>query len=311
MSKLSELSFQGRWDELLDEFRRHPETIDVASETKGYTALHQAAWHGAKPSVVGALLSLGSDRRKETFAKATAQQIAHDRHLGRKDLQYLLAPAALSLPQLLRMTAASGRDLFADYDGNRVAFDELVQITSAAQGTPTDITRSFEDALRLVFKQPLLDERAIRFSPSDAIVFEAQSQFWVCRFLPELRRSMARAWTTPISREWAVIYDLFDPAPDGWGLRGDLFLWLELRQSLCLTEIPETDEELDGTLLAALRALTGADLQRCDETYVKRFARGGMSSGMVSGQHWRDVLVPLLRERARWLREAWGVTEAS
>jgi hypothetical protein len=51
-----DLSFHGNWAELLPLLRRYPNLVNAASEPKGYTALHQAAWHGASLAVVGELL---------------------------------------------------------------------------------------------------------------------------------------------------------------------------------------------------------------------------------------------------------------
>ncbi|MFC5510480.1 hypothetical protein ACFPOU_04965, partial [Massilia jejuensis] len=54
-------------------------------------------------------------------------------------------------------------------------------------------------------------------------------------------------------------------------------------------------------------ALIGADLKSDQAFYIGRFARGGMSSGTVSGEAWANNLVPTLRQRARWLRESWAI----
>ena len=100
-----------------------------------------------------------------------------------------------------------------------------------------------------------------------------------------------------IEEEWAVMSDLFDPAPTQWGLRGDLFLWMEMRQALCSAEIPRRPEDLVAVVSCAFAALTGASLEKNATVHVKRFARGGMSSGMISGEFWGDKLIPLLAQQ--------------
>ena len=103
---------------------------------------------------------------------------------------------------------------------------------------------------------------------------------------------------------WAIS-DLFEPAPERWGLRGDLFLWMEMRHALCHVEIPEQPQELGQTISSAFRALTGEDLTRSADFLVDRFARGGMSSGMVCSRFWRKEFIQLLQQRSKWLHETW------
>ena len=107
-----------------------------------------------------------------------------------------------------------------------------------------------------------------------------------------------------------MLADLFEPAPDQWGLRGDLFLWMELRQVLCHCELsgtPDQDPEctVEDRLVAAVATLTGVELSERRDVYVRRYARGGMSSGMVSCEHWHLTVIPLLARRAGWLRRSW------
>ncbi len=56
---------------------------------------------------------------------------------------------------------------------------------------------------------------------------------------------------------------------------------------------------------ASFLALTGCEITALDPVYVKRFDRGGMSSGGVCVETWRDRLIPLLLQRAEWLRKSW------
>jgi hypothetical protein len=94
---------------------------------------------------------------------------------------------------------------------------------------------------------------------------------------------------------------LFDPEPQTWGLRGDPYLWQALRVHLADQDIPASADELAGLLNEAFRDLAGADLASDPATsvYKEQFAHGGMSSGMISLDTWRQQLLPLLTERAR------------
>ena len=99
---------------------------------------------------------------------------------------------------------------------------------------------------------------------------------------------------------------LFDPEPQRWGLPGDPHLWRALRAHLAGQDVPASADELASLLHAAFRELVGTDLTRDPATsvYQEQYANGGMSSGMISLDTWRQRLMPLLTERARDLNAA-------
>ncbi|ROT98626.1 hypothetical protein [Histidinibacterium lentulum] len=96
-----------------------------------------------------------------------------------------------------------------------------------------------------------------------------------------------------------TVGQLFDEEPGQWGLRGDPFLWRDLRQTLGTTGLPACEADLRHVLEAAFREATGEALSTCDAVLVERFAKGGMSSGQVSGDFWRNRGLPLVLERYR------------
>jgi len=103
---------------------------------------------------------------------------------------------------------------------------------------------------------------------------------------------------------------LFDPEPGTWGLRGDPHLWRAMREHLAEGDLPATLGQVRARLHAAFAELAGVDLADEAESrvYRERYAHGGMSSGWISVDHWRETLMPLLARRARAvLREAGGV----
>jgi len=134
--------------------------------------------------------------------------------------------------------------------------------------------------------------------------WHADTDFWQNRFFPLLRGYAARAHVIPIERQWAVASDLFDPPP-GFGLRGDMFLWIEMCQALCHVQVPDEPEELERIILSSFTALTGKDMIRSGDFPVKRFERGSMSSGMVCSEYWRREIIPLLQMRLKCLQETW------
>jgi hypothetical protein len=100
--------------------------------------------------------------------------------------------------------------------------------------------------------------------------------------------------------------DLFTPEPERWGLRGDPYLWRALRTHLSGADVPTSVDEVISHLRTAFRELVGVDLAGDPQSSVYRadFAHGGMSSGMICLDTWRERLMPLLAERARTLLEA-------
>jgi len=305
---VTDLSFHGNWAELLPLLRRCPHLANSASDPKGYTPLHQAAWHSASLALVGELLALGANPALKTHNKhQTAQDIVIEKHPGREDLKYILAPGKRTLAQLMRKIVANTRVLFHAYDGNQTVCDRLIECFTSDSCHPTDeeVDARIDAAFRAVTGCSLSSLRPVEFGPNESFTLTADGSFWKDRFLPLLREYTSRAHIIPIEKEWAVVSDLFDPAPRTWGLRGDLFLWMEMRQALCHVEIPEQPQDLAQTISSTFSALTGRDLTRSADFLVNRFARGGMSSGMICSRFWSEEFIPLLQQRSGWLHEAW------
>ena len=99
----------------------------------------------------------------------------------------------------------------------------------------------------------------------------------------------------------AMVADLFDPEPSTWGLRGDPYVWRALRELLSGTAMPPSVGELMSLLHAAFHQVVNVNLVADPASSVRReqFAHGGMSSGMVSLDTWRNRLMPMLADRAR------------
>jgi hypothetical protein len=99
---------------------------------------------------------------------------------------------------------------------------------------------------------------------------------------------------------------LFDPEPETWGLRGDPYLWRALREHLSETYIPASADGVISLLHAAFGEFAGLDLasDTASSLYRAQYAHGGMSSGMISLDTWRQQLMPILVERARALLDA-------
>lgn len=85
--------------------------------------------------------------------------------------------------------------------------------------------------------------------------------------------------------------------PWQWGLRGDPFLWNELRDHFSAVGLPATSEEFVQQVGSKIKELTGSDLRGDQPIFVERYDAGGMSSGHVCAEWWRGEGIPLLAEQ--------------
>ncbi len=98
-----------------------------------------------------------------------------------------------------------------------------------------------------------------------------------------------RARTSPLER-------LFFHKPKQWGLRGDPYLWRELRVSLANKHANDS-EEFEAMLVESYEKLTKKALKPDEEILIERYDSGGMSGGIVSSNFWINKGIPLLLER--------------
>jgi hypothetical protein len=89
--------------------------------------------------------------------------------------------------------------------------------------------------------------------------------------------------------------ELFDEEPDTWGLRGDPNLWKAMRDHFSSTYLPESWGEVSVRVAEAFEQLTGNPLNTLGDFHLDQFASGGMSSGYISPQWWRDDALPFLQ----------------
>lgn len=81
------------------------------------------------------------------------------------------------------------------------------------------------------------------------------------------------------------------------GLFGDPFLWAELQAHFQTNVMPKSVSEFRSQLETLVQQLTGCDLDSDESVFVPRYDTGGMSSGHVSPEFWREIAIPLLCER--------------
>lgn len=95
------------------------------------------------------------------------------------------------------------------------------------------------------------------------------------------------------------IAELFDPPPSAWGLRGDPYLWNELKTTLKSVKVPETITELRNIIESEYENSTGFSLSHDEYIKIDRLAHGGMSSGMICPKFWREKGLPLILSRSK------------
>jgi hypothetical protein len=95
----------------------------------------------------------------------------------------------------------------------------------------------------------------------------------------------------------SAVAALFQDEPRQWGLRGDPYLWREMREHLEGVGCPATPERLASIIEEAFEELTGFPISHADPIYLEKYSHGGMSSGYVNPKFWRETAVPLLQAR--------------
>ena len=99
-----------------------------------------------------------------------------------------------------------------------------------------------------------------------------------------------------------TLLTVFHTEPSQWGLRGDPYLWREMKDLLGPHPYPETEEDFLTLLEHTYEQITGSSLENQSSKYavfIERYDHGGMSSGRVSPQFWIETGIPLLLARYR------------
>ena len=96
--------------------------------------------------------------------------------------------------------------------------------------------------------------------------------------------------------------ELFRKTPHQWGLRGDVWLWKDMSERFESVPCPRNAEEVAAIVSRTFQELTGKPITHGEHFYVEKYAHGGMSSGFVVPEWWRDRGIPFLQQRLEELR---------
>ncbi len=88
--------------------------------------------------------------------------------------------------------------------------------------------------------------------------------------------------------------DLFAVEPETWGLRGDPYLWEAMKEYFSNTPLPGAPDQLPVQVAAAFKFLTGKPIEVEDQFQLEMYAQGGMSSGYIAPDWWRNEAIPFL-----------------
>lgn len=94
--------------------------------------------------------------------------------------------------------------------------------------------------------------------------------------------------------ETRFLSEMFDIQPPNWGLRGDPYLWQDMKLAFADIPFPYSSPKLVADIHRIFQEKTGTELSNTVRPYVEAYAHGGASSGMVSGRFWLSTAIPLL-----------------
>lgn len=78
-------------------------------------------------------------------------------------------------------------------------------------------------------------------------------------------------------------YELFLSPPKFWGSRGGPFYWAYVAREFTYDKLPMSEDELYEKYLGIAKQF-GINMKYQEHYYIERFAAGGMSSGIVTGE---------------------------
>ena len=89
---------------------------------------------------------------------------------------------------------------------------------------------------------------------------------------------------------------LFAKAPRQWNLRGDPWLWQDLKQNIETAKPPANADEFVAWLESEFERLIGVPISHADIVFLEKYSHGGMSSGCINPKFWRETVLPFLRK---------------
>jgi 8-oxo-dGTP pyrophosphatase MutT (NUDIX family) len=311
---------------------------DAGSDYKYRTKVPRETLAAAMLQIV---LDLNYDNFKDSVAKTQEHERAHLYHQVWDVLYHLQEQPAATAPRTVRTPA--GKGLAPAYGGvlvdesGRVLLRKPTNafgnyIWSFPKGRSKGSSTPEQTAVREVLEETGYEAEIIARIPGGFQGDTTVTEFFLMRPLGEPRDLGAETeevkWVAPgdapqllnRDRDHAVLEaallaygtwresqparGIFSEKPPHWGSRGDPYLWREMERYFADHRVPETEEALIVAIETAFHKLTGFPITHTESIYIERFSHGGMSSGHVEPEFWRDEATPLLRARFAGLRNS-------
>lgn len=90
---------------------------------------------------------------------------------------------------------------------------------------------------------------------------------------------------------------IFEEPPEKWGLRGDPYLWDDLKKYFKNKVFPYPKATLINDIHRIFEDITGEELGTREISHVPEYEHGGMSSGDLSHAFWHEKALPLILSR--------------
>lgn len=153
--------------------------------------------------------------------------------------------------------------------------------------------------INLLKQQSHINELQFPFEFENALVSSENYYFFNADSIVIFKRSFQKHKSELKDSTMQYISEIFISKPGQWGLRGDPYLWEELKlkftDSLMNISPDEFDKKIDYEFFELLK---NEGEQKSDEIYwFDKFPKSGMSGGMVSLKWWKEIGLPLLKKR--------------
>ena len=93
------------------------------------------------------------------------------------------------------------------------------------------------------------------------------------------------------------VSSIFEESPKQWGLRGDPYLWEEMKNEFSTVLVTISLDDFEKKFKEIFEKLTGTPLTRECHIFLSKYTHCGMSSGQICGEFWIDKALPLLLDR--------------
>lgn len=100
-------------------------------------------------------------------------------------------------------------------------------------------------------------------------------------------------------KEPVFVATIFDDEPKQWGLRGDPYLWNDMREAFSKIAFPISNDDFTKQFKLLYIKFTGVSLTSDCRIFITQYSHGGLSSGQISSDFWNNQGLPMLLDRLK------------